>query len=101
MSLKMAVSWKNILQNECEKPYYKNLNPEKSNIAIGLHAGSVHAVCVLSVKYRRPCNMESVCFPQSSHYCSINLASSPTYTCTLVYTVNLKQNMECGVHCSV
>ena len=28
------------------KPYYKNLNPEKSNIAIGLHAGSVHAVCV-------------------------------------------------------
>ena len=28
------------------KPYYKKLNPEKSNIAIGLHAGSVHAVCV-------------------------------------------------------
>lgn len=28
------------------KPYYKNLNPEKSNGAIGLHAGSVHAVCV-------------------------------------------------------
>jgi restriction system protein len=28
------------------KPYYKNLNPEKSNVAIGLHAGSVHAVCV-------------------------------------------------------
>ena len=25
MTLKMAVSWKNILQNECEKPYYKNL----------------------------------------------------------------------------
>ena len=28
------------------KPYYKSLNPEKSNGAIGLHAGSVHAVCV-------------------------------------------------------
>lgn len=28
------------------KPYYKSKNPSKSNVAIGLHAGSVHAVCV-------------------------------------------------------
>ena len=32
------------------KPYYKSLNPEKSNVAIGLHTGSIHAVCVYLLK---------------------------------------------------
>ena len=27
------------------KPYYKSLNPDKSNVAIGLHSGSVYTVC--------------------------------------------------------
>ena len=32
------------------KPYYKSLNPEKVNIAIGLDTGSIHAVCVYLLK---------------------------------------------------
>ena len=27
------------------KPYYKSFNPDKSNVAIGLHSGSVYTVC--------------------------------------------------------
>ena len=39
----LKYEWKTF--REKFKPYYKSLNPDKTNVAIGLHSGSVYTVC--------------------------------------------------------